>query len=92
MSTDATRLPTGPLSDEVARRTWPLTPTCDQIATVLGISPRRWGCILERGGVTVWEADELATRLGLHPACLFGEAWCDAIDAECGCTETEVAA
>lgn len=26
-------------------------------------------------GLTVWEADRLATRLGLHPSLIWGEAW-----------------
>lgn len=65
-----------------------LTLGCDRaIAEELGVTRRhviRW----KRDGLTIWQADTIATRLGVHPAQLWGpDAWAraqlahDAFDA-----------
>lgn len=83
-----TLLPFDPIIEEVRRRTWPLEPTHDEIAVVCGILPRRWARMKQRGGLTVWEADELASALGRHAGSMwpdddpFMPSWEQAIDAE----------
>lgn len=34
--------------------------------------------LLASGSLTVWEADAIATALGVHPSALWGEAWGEA--------------
>jgi len=53
-------------------------------AVILGVEPRsviRWA----RNGLSPWQADDAATRAGLHPLEIWGEDWQDA----CRSDETE---
>lgn len=51
------------------------------------LARRRWVERLKREGLTVWQADELATRLGAHPLAVWGVAWSEAREAP---TDVEV--
>lgn len=67
------RLPFAPL-EQIAGKGCGL-----QTARALGIHPRmvyRW----RHNGLTWAQADELAVRLGLHPATVWGRAWWAAAD------------
>lgn len=54
--------------------------TIPQLATALNMSPGALRAIRQRGGVPVHRADDLAIRLGLHPANVWGDAFYQQLD------------
>ncbi|MBM4409380.1 MAG: hypothetical protein FJ038_12490 [Chloroflexi bacterium] len=51
------------------------------IADLLGSSLRTGQRINTAGRLSCWRADELATRLGVHPEQIWGDAWAECFDS-----------